>query len=146
MRATVMGRTRFRRRAEPVRAVVLPMLLPFAAWLSALQAVSGAVPTLDGSARLAGIAGVLGTLTVLVYRLGVWRSAMEHTRDDVTEAVKAHREESAANFERLEQRLEAIDHVVSAAAVYRLSPSRWQARTDRRLERLEQLVVGESDS
>ena len=129
-----------------MRTILTPLLLPFAAWLSALQALSGSALTLDGSARLAAIAGVLGTLTVLVYRLGVWRSAMEHTRDDVTEAVKAHREESAANFERLEQRLEAIDHVVSAAADYRLRTSRWQARTDRRLERLEQLVVGEGGS
>jgi hypothetical protein len=126
-----------------VRPVVIPMLLPFAAWLSALQALSASALTLDGSARLAGVAGVLGTLTVLVYRLGVWRSAMEHTRDDVTEAVKAHREESAANFERLEQRLDAIDHMVSAAHDYRLRTSRWQARAERRLERLEQLVVGE---
>ena len=129
-----------------MRAVVLPMLLPFAAWLSALQALSGAVPTLDGSARLAGIAGVLGTLTVLVYRLGVWRQEMEYTKHSVTAEVKAHREESAVNFERLEQRLEAIDHIVSVAADYRLRTSRWQARTERRLERLEQLVVGEGDS
>lgn len=129
-----------------MRGLVTPLLLPFAAWLSALQALSGAVPTLDGSARLAGIAGVLGTLTVLVYRLGVWRQEMEYTKHSVTTEVKAHREESAANFERLEQRLEAIDHLVSAATEYRLRTSRWQARTERRLERLEQLVVGEDAS
>lgn len=125
-----------------MRTVVMPLLLPFAAWLSALQLLSGSMPTLDGSARLAGIAGVLGTLTVLVYRLGVWRQEMEYTKHSVAAEVKAHREESAVHFERLEQRLEAIDHLVSAAAEYRLRTSRWQARTERRLERLEQLVVG----
>lgn len=120
-----------------MRTVLIPMLWPFAAWLSALQAVGSAATTLDSGARVAGIAGVLGTLTVLVYRLGVWRSEMEHTKHDVAEEVKAHREESAANFERLDQRLEAIDHLLSAAADYRQRTSRWQARTDRRLERLE---------
>jgi hypothetical protein len=126
-----------------VRGIAFTLLLPFAAWLGALQALSHPLLTLDGSARLAGIAGVLGTLTVLIYRLGVWRSEMEHTKHDVGEEVKAHREESADNFERLERRFEAIDHVVSASHDHRLRTSRWQARTDRRLERLEQLVVGE---
>jgi hypothetical protein len=114
------------------------MLLPFAAWLSALQALGNPITTMDSGARLAGIAGVLGTLTVLVYRLGVWRAEMEHTKHDVGEAVKAHREESAANFERLGQRLEAIDHLLSVVTEYRLRTSRWQARTDRRLQRLEE--------
>lgn len=126
-----------------MRTVILPMLLPFAAWLSALQALNESVASVEGSARLAGIAGVLGTLTVLVYRLGVWRQEMEHTKHSVGAEVKAHREESATNFERLEQRLEAIDHVVSAVHDHRLRAGRWQARTDRRLERLEHLVVGE---
>jgi hypothetical protein len=118
--------------------MLFPMLLPFAAWFSALQAVSASLATLEGSARLAGIAGVLGTLTVLVYRLGVWRSEMEHTKHDVGAEVKAHREESASNFVRLEQRLEAIDHLLSAAADHRQRTSRWQARTDHRLAQLEE--------
>ncbi|HEX5970492.1 MAG TPA: hypothetical protein VFY85_01115 [Gemmatimonadaceae bacterium] len=126
-----------------MRTILTPLLLPFAAWLSALQALSGSALTLDGSARLAAIAGVLGTLTVLVYRLGVWRSEMEHTKHDVAEEVKAHREESAVHFERVEQRLEAIDHLVSAAGEYRLRANRWQARTERRLERMERLILGE---
>jgi hypothetical protein len=126
-----------------VRGIAFSLVLPFAAWLGALQALSASVTTMEGTAKLAGIAGVLGTLTVLIYRLGVWRQEMEHTKHDVGEEVKAHREESAANFERLERRLDAIDHVVSASHDHRLRTSRWQARTDRRLERLEQVVVGE---
>jgi hypothetical protein len=89
------------------------MLLPFAAWLSALQALSDTVATLDSGARLAGLAGVLGTLTVLVYRLGVWRSEMEHTKEDVGAQVKAHREESTANFGRIERRLDALERAVT---------------------------------
>lgn len=126
-----------------MRTIVTPLLLPFAAWLSALQALSGSALTLDGSARLAAIAGVLGTLTVLVYRLGVWRQQMEYTRHAIAAEVKAHREESAVHFERVEQRLEAIDHLVSAAGEYRLNMNRWQARTERRLERIERRILGE---
>ena len=96
-----------------MRAVVLPMILPFAAWLSALQALSGSVPTLDGSARLAGIAGVLGTLTVLVYRLGVWRKEME-------------------------SRLDTLDHLVTEAKEFNQQALRRHRRTARRLERLEE--------
>ena len=114
------------------------MLLPFAAWFSALQAVSTSLASLESSARLAGIAGVLGTFTVLIYRLGVWRSEMEHTKHVVGEAVNGHREESAANFERLDQRLAAIDYVLSVVADRQQRTGRWQTRTDRRLERLEE--------
>jgi hypothetical protein len=126
-----------------MRTIMTPLLLPFAAWLSALQALSGPALTLDGTARLAAVAGVLGTLTVLVYRLGVWRQQMEYTRHAVAAEVKAHREESAVHFERVEQRLEAIDHLVSAATEYRLRTNRWQQRTERRLERMERLILGE---
>ena len=89
------------------------MLLPVAGWLSALQALGNPVTTLDSGARLAGIAGVLGTLTVLVYRLGVWRAEMEHTKEDVGAQVKAHREESTANFDRIERRLDALERAVT---------------------------------
>ena len=126
-----------------MRGILIPMLLPFAAWLGALQAASDRVASLDTTARLAGVAGVLGTLTVLVYRLGVWRQEMENTRHNVGAEVKAHREESTANFERLERRLEAIDHLVSAANEDRLRIGRWRSRTERRLRRLEGQAVGQ---
>jgi type VI protein secretion system component VasK len=126
-----------------MRGIDFPPLLPFAAWLAALQATVGGVASAETTARLAGIAGVLGTLTVLIYRLGVWRQEMENTRHNVGAEVKAHRVESTANFERLERRLEAIDHLVSAATEYRLRIGRWQSRTERRLERLELQEVDE---
>lgn len=107
-------------------------LLSCVAWLGALQ-ISG----VDDTARLVGIASVLGTLTVLIYRLGVWRQEMENTRNNVGAEVKAHREESTANFDRIERRLEAIDHMLAAASEQRAHAARWQTRTARRLERLE---------
>lgn len=88
-----------------MRATVMP-LLSVASWLGVIQAVPGA--SADDLARTLGVASVLGTLTVLVYRLGVWRQEMENTKHSVGAEVKAHRDESTANFARLEQRLDGI--------------------------------------
>jgi len=89
-----------------MRGAVMP-LLSIASWLGVIQAVPGALVG-EGTARTFGMASVLGTLTVLVYRLGVWRQEMENTKHNVGAEVKAHRDESAANFARIERRLEGI--------------------------------------
>jgi len=118
-------------------------VLLVAAWAGALRALqsasaaSGSASDIDQIARLIGLASVLGTLTVLVYRLGVWRQEMEHTKNDVATEIKAHRDESTANFDRLERRLDAIDHMMAMAAEQRVRSARWQNRTNHRLERLE---------
>jgi septal ring factor EnvC (AmiA/AmiB activator) len=117
-----------------------PTLLSTLAWLGALQAFSGwGVPawSLDTAARLIGIAGVLGTLTVLVYRLGVWRQEFENTKDRVAAEVKKHREESTTNFDRVERRLEAIDHLLAMLSDQLSRANRRQSQTNRRLSRLE---------
>ena len=69
--------------------------------------------------RFIGTVSVLGSLAVLVYRLGVWRQEMENTKNNVGAEVRAYREQSAANFERIERRLAVLD------------------RMNRRIERLE---------
>jgi hypothetical protein len=112
-------------------------LLPYIAWLGALKSVSPTAVGLEDTARLVAIAGVLGTLTVLVYRLGVWRQEMENTKQNIAAEVKAHREEAAAYFDRMERRLEAIDHLIGASAEHRARTARWKMRVDRRLDRLE---------
>ena len=109
---------------------------PFAGWLGALQSVAPAGATADTVARLIGTAGVLGTLTVLVYRLGVWRQEMENTKHNVGAQVHAC-------LARIERRLDAIDHVASIAAEQRASAARRQASTARRLDRLEQSLEAE---
>jgi uncharacterized protein YicC (UPF0701 family) len=111
------------------------LALPFALWFSALQSIS---PSTETTARLVGIAGVLGTLTAMIYRLGVWRQQMEHTKEAVGAEIKAHREESAVFFDRIERRLEAIDHMLGAASDHQQRVSRWRTRIERRVERLEQ--------
>ena len=118
------------------RTALMP-LLSAASWLGVIQAVPGAAAN-DGMARSIGVASVLATLTVLVYRLGVWRQEMQNTKENVGAELKANREESSANFDRLERRLEAIDHMVSIATEQRTRVARWKTTTDRRLERLEQ--------
>jgi hypothetical protein len=122
-------------------------MLSFAMWLGVLQSVlpvqnasSGA--SLGSIAQLVGFASVLGSLTVLVYRLGIWRQEMENTKHNVGAEVKAHRDESAVYFDRMDRRLEAIDHVLTVAAEERLRAARWQSRVERRLARLELDAAG----
>ena len=85
-------------------------VLSIAAWLGALQAVAPpALLSVEGIARLLGIASVLGSLTVLVYRLGVWRQQMESTRESVGTEMKVFREELVAGFDRMERRLDRLE-------------------------------------
>ena len=121
-----------------MRAALATLSLPFAAWLGALQALAPKGGTIEDTIRFAGLASVLGTLTVAIYRLGLWRQEMENTKNNIGADVKAYREESTANFDRLERRLEAIDHMIGLSAEQRSRAARWQTRVDRRLERLEQ--------
>ena len=76
------------------------IVLPSAAWLGVLQAFVPGTPGfgLETVARLVALASVCGTLTVMIYRLGVWRQEMEHTKSSVT-----------AGIERIERRLDAIE-------------------------------------
>jgi hypothetical protein len=52
---------------------------------------------------------MLGSLTVLVYRLGTWRQQMENTRHNVGEQVVAFRTEMTACFDRIERRLDRLE-------------------------------------
>jgi septal ring factor EnvC (AmiA/AmiB activator) len=113
------------------------VLLLSVGWLGALNAWRSSIDPTDSLARLLGLATVLSTLTVLVYRLGVWRQDMENTKDKVCAEVKAHREEAATHFDRVERRLDAIDHLLGAAAEQGERASRRLTRAERRLERLE---------
>lgn len=121
-----------------MRTALAALFLPFTGWLGALQAVTPRAGNIEDMGRFIGIASVLGTLTVLIYRLGVWRQEMENTKHNVGAELKAYHDESTANFDRLERRLDAIDQVVGLAADFRLVANRRQVCTDRRLARLEQ--------
>jgi hypothetical protein len=90
-------------------------------------------------APLSGIAQlvVLGTLAALIYKLGVWRQKLDATTEGVLAEVRAHREESSATFGGIERRLDAVDHLLALLAERVVRLARWQARTDRRLDRLD---------
>ena len=118
-----------------MRPILALFLLPFAAWfgtLQSLQPMTSADPL-----KLVSLATLLSTMTVFVYRLGVWRQEMENTKHNVGAELKAYREESTASFARLHRHLEAIDHLMTAEIERHSRAVRWQHRADRRLERLE---------
>ena len=111
------------------------ILISFIMWLGILQVpiVPQSQP-LTSVSQLLGVAGALAGLTVMVYRLGVWRQEMYNTKHDIGAEVTRYREESNRNFERLERRLTVFDQFVAAANDWRLATERWQVRVDTRLE------------
>jgi hypothetical protein len=109
------------------------------AWLGLVQLTAPAGIPVD-IPRLLSLAGVLGSLTVLVYRLGVWRQGMEDTKSNVGAEVRSHREESASNFARIEQRLEALEHLMTDSMEFKQTALKWHKRSLRRLNRLERKV------
>lgn len=115
------------------------VILPYAVWLGLAQLAAPSTPTLIGDLpRLLAAAGVLGSLTVLVYRLGVWRQEMESTKSNIEIEVRSHREESASNFARVERQLEALDQMVTDYMEFKQQAQRRHRRTLRRLEQLEE--------
>lgn len=105
------------------------IVLPSAAWLGVLQAFVPASAWGSGFetvSRLVASAIAFGTLTVMIYRLGVRHQDMVNAKDAV-----------AAGIERIERRLEAFDHLVSMVHEYREQLEKWKALVERRLHRLE---------
>ena len=120
-------------------------MLSIAGWAGLLQAAGTATPFTETWLRLIGAAGVLGTLTVLVYRLGVWRQEMEHTKENVLGEMKAYRDDNAVSLERIEQRLTAIDHLFTEATEQWLRAERRHSRTEKRLDYLERAELSRDD-
>ncbi|HEY5062135.1 MAG TPA: hypothetical protein VII52_11405 [Gemmatimonadaceae bacterium] len=112
------------------------LILPFALWAGALQAV---LPN-QGSAELYSAAAALASLTVMIYRLGVWRQEMANIKHNVGAEVARYRQESAEQFARLESRFSAIERFIEAATEHRLGVERWQGRVDTTLEAIDQTV------
>ncbi len=89
----------------------LHTLFLYGAWLSAVETL--APPSvIDVASHALALAGMLGSLTVLVYRLGVWRQEMDTMRHHVGADVKALRDESSASFARIDHRLDAIERTM----------------------------------
>ena len=83
-------------------------LLHAAAWAAALQ-TAGPSSSWAEPAHLLAAAGLLGSVTVFVYRLGVWRQEMDGTKASVVAELQRSREEMTANFDRIERRLDRLE-------------------------------------
>jgi hypothetical protein len=88
--------------------------------------------------RIAAVASVLASLTVLVYRLGVWRQEMEHTKDNVGAEVRGFLDRSALNLERIELQMVRLDRMIRDYAEFKRFTVESQEDFDERLQRLEE--------
>ena len=109
-------------------------LLPVTALVAGiLSQTPGPSSVMQSTSALLSIASTLAGLSILVYRLGVWRAEMQNTKHSVGAEVARYREESREGFARLERRFEALDQVVVTLNEQRIAVERLQARTDTEL-------------
>ena len=113
------------------------LILPFALWVGALQAIA---PT-QGGTELLSAAAALASLTVMVYRLGVWRQEMVNTKHNIGAEISRYRAESTAQIQRLENRFAAVERFIDAATEHRIGIERWQGVVDTTLEALDDSIV-----
>jgi hypothetical protein len=106
------------------------LILPFAIWIGVLQAMA---PAQNGAEALS-TAVALASITVLVYRLGVWRQEMVNTKHNVGAEIARYRAESTEHFLRLEHRFGTIERFIESATEQRVGLERWQSRIDTTLE------------
>ncbi len=87
------------------------LFLPFSIWVGVLQLTpSHQQPTsLVTTATLLSAAVALSGLTVMVYRLGVWRQDIVNTKHNVGAEIARGREESTRQFEEVSRRLTAVE-------------------------------------
>ena len=99
-----------------MRHTLAAVAWPFTAWLGAIQATTS-TGNVENMGRIIGIAGVLGSLTVLIYRLGVWRQEMENTRNNLGAEVKATAGEGdfavASSHSSSQPRLSIAEHTAA---------------------------------
>ena len=112
------------------------LILPFAVWIGVLQNV---LP-MQSSAESLPAAVALASITVMVYRLGVWRQEMVNTKHNIGAEIAQYRRESAEQFRRLEQRFIAVERFIESATEQRVGIERWQGRVDTTLEALDSAI------
>jgi hypothetical protein len=110
---------------------------PFTIYLGALEALGPA----PGGAELLTVAAALASLTVLVYRLGVWRQEMLNLKNNLGAEVGRYREETMGRLARLEQRLATIERFMGLASKQRVHSDRWQTRVDTKLEAIDDAIA-----
>jgi hypothetical protein len=113
------------------------VLYPFTIYFGALEALAPA----QSNAELLTVAAALASLTVLVYRLGVWRQEMLNLKNNVGAEVGRYREETVGRFTRLEHRFTAVERFMGLESRYRVSNDRWQTRVDTKLEAIDNAIA-----
>ena len=106
------------------------LVLPFAVWIGVMQNLGGTQSSAESLSAAVALAGI----TVLIYRLGVWRQEMVNTKHNVGAEIARYRQESADQFRRLEQRFTAVERFIESARDQRVGIERWQGRVDTTLE------------
>jgi hypothetical protein len=114
------------------------LVLPFAIWIGVVQNV---LPAQSGAESLS-TAIALASITVLVYRLGVWRQEMVNTKHNIGAEIAGYRAESKEQFLRLEHRFAAVERFIELTTEHRVGIERWQGRVDTTLEALDDSLVG----
>jgi cytochrome oxidase assembly protein ShyY1 len=112
------------------------LILPYAAWMGLLSLatsnVAGDLP------RVAAMASVLATLTVLIYRLGVWRQERENTKHNVSAEVRGFLDRSALNLDRIELQMVRLDRMIKDFMEFKRITEQCQEDVEERLQRLEE--------
>ncbi|HTR77638.1 MAG TPA: hypothetical protein VMH39_05995 [Gemmatimonadaceae bacterium] len=110
------------------------ILVPLALWVGALQLPlpEGLAP--ESTASLLTAAATLAGLTVMVYRLGMWRQDMHNMKHNIGAEVSRYREETNQELRLLGRGLESIQQYIAAATEQRVASERWQARVDTTIE------------
>ena len=117
------------------------LIFLFPIWLAGVQVPLGLHPdSLQQVALLFTIAGALASATAMVYRLGVWRQAMQYVEHNVVAEMARHTSESNRNFARLDERFADIDRFMATVAEQRVTTERWQARIEATLDSVETRV------
>ena len=114
-------------------------LLVSAAWLGVLQAALATSSRLQTVVSVATIVSVAIVLGMRAYRAGAWTKGVEESIRALGATVEELRTDATTWFGRTDQRLDAIDHVLTKSAEERTRTHRRQARVERRIERLEAL-------
>ena len=113
------------------------LILPFALWAGTLQTV---LPNQSGTEILSASVA-LASITVMVYRLGVWRQEMANTKNNVAAEVARYRQELSEQFTRLENRFAAVERFIQATTEHLVRIERWQGRVDTTLDAIDDSLV-----
>jgi hypothetical protein len=117
-------------------------LIPFALWLGALVLPVPEAVAPESTAALLTTVATLAGLTVMVYRLGVWRQDMHNIKYNVGAEIARYREETNQHFARFDRRFDSIDRHIAAATEQRVASERWRARVDTTLTGHERDLTG----